>query len=114
MQIDIVSRSSQAGIDHRKTVGERVRVLLERFQSRIRRIELHLVDDDAPGGGADRRCLALARLDDGMHVVAEAQGSLVSVAVDRALRRIVRRIIGLQRRRRSLRRVREALQARLA
>lgn len=114
MQIEIVSRTANVGIDNRQTVGERVRFLLDRFQQRIRRIEVRLVDENGPKGGDDRRCVACAHLDDGTRVVAEAKGSLVPIAIDRALRRIARRIVSLQRRRVSMRRVRQTLQPHLA
>ena len=114
MQIDIVSRTARVGIDNRKTVGDRVRFLLDRFQLRIRRIEVRLVDENGPKGGVDRRCVARARLDDGTHVIAEAKANLVPIAIDRALRRIARRIVSLQRRRQSMRRMRQGLEAGLA
>lgn len=114
MQIDIVSRTAHAGIDNRKTVGDRVRFLLDRFQLRIRRIEVRLVDENGPKGGVDRRCVAFARLDDGTHVIAEAKANLLPIAIDRALRRVARRIVNLQRRRQSMRRMRQVLQPQLA
>lgn len=109
MQIEIVSRTANVGIDNRKTVGDRIRFLLDRFQQRIRRIEVRLVDENGPKGGVDRRCVARARLDDGTQVVAEAKGSLVAIAIDRALRRIAQRIVKQQRRRQSMRRIRQTL-----
>jgi ribosome-associated translation inhibitor RaiA len=108
MQIDIINRMESTGTDHRKTVGDRVRFLLDRFASRIRRIELRLLDENGPKGGVDQRCVAFARLGDGTHVIAEAKGRRLPVAIDRALRRVARRIVSLQRRRQSLRRAREA------
>jgi ribosome-associated translation inhibitor RaiA len=113
MQIEIVSRTTTVGIDNRKTVGDRVRFLLDRFQQRIRRIEVRLVDENGPKGGVDRRCVARARLDDGTQVIAEAKGTLVPIAIDRALRRIAQRIVKLQRRRQSMRRIRQILQPEL-
>jgi ribosome-associated translation inhibitor RaiA len=109
MQIEIVSRTANVGIDNRKTVGDRVRFLLDRFQQRIQRIEVRLVDENGPKGGVDRRCVARARLDDGTQVIAEAKATLVPIAIDRALRRIARRIVSLQRRREAMRRIRHGL-----
>lgn len=96
MRIEVLSRTTQAGIDNVATVERRTRHLLDRLDDRIQRLEVQLVDENGPKGGIDRRCRVSAKLVDGDVLHAEARSELIPNAVDRAIRKLVRRITDLR------------------
>jgi ribosome-associated translation inhibitor RaiA len=90
MQIRVLSRTQQAGIDAEVTTRERARRLLDRFAARIGSIEVQLVDVNGPKGGVDRACEVRAELVDGTRLRTHARDSLIPRAIDAAIRRLVR------------------------
>lgn len=99
MRIEVQSRTRQAGIDNVATVERRTRHLLDRLDDRIQRLEVQLVDLNGPKGGVDRQCRVSAKLVDGEVLHAEAASDLIPNAVDRAIRKLARRITDRQHRR---------------
>jgi len=65
---------------------------LRRFETRIRRVVVRLVDLNGPRGGVDKRCRILARLSPSQVVVAEATDADAYVAVSQAALRLDDRV----------------------
>ena len=92
MQIHVLSKTTQAGIDNVDTVTRRAGTLLDRFRNRISALHVQLDDLNGPKGGIDRHCMLKARLVDGSEFIANARAALIPGAVDGALRRVARSI----------------------
>lgn len=92
MQIRVLSRTQQAGIDADATTRERAQRLLDRFAPRIGSIDVQVVDVNGPKGGVDRACEVRAALVDGTRLRTQARDALIPRAIDAAMRRLVRMI----------------------
>lgn len=104
MQIHVLSKTTQSGIDNVETVHRRASSLLDRFSHRITALHVQLDDLNGPKGGVDRHCSMKARLDDGSEFLAHARSAHIPSAVDSAMRRVARSIDACNKRKMSLRR----------
>jgi ribosome-associated translation inhibitor RaiA len=110
MKVQLLSRVPAQDHDHQSLVQRQVRLLLDRFSQRLRRLRIRLIDDNGPKGGIDQRCLVTADLVDGGQLHTEARSVQVTEALDQALRRLSRLLSEQTRRRVSRRRIGEVLQ----
>jgi len=92
MQIKIQQDSQQiAAADHLE-MNQRARHWLKRLQALIRGIYVRITDASASAGAQDRFCLIEAHMENGIRLQAQARGRAAIIAIDRALRRLVRAI----------------------
>jgi putative sigma-54 modulation protein len=74
----------------------RVARALNRWEPRVRRVEVHLADINGPKGGKDKRCIIQARLRAGDPLIVEETGDEFYPAIDSAiarLKRVVSRVV---------------------
>ena len=79
----------------------------DRFQDRIRDIDVKLVDENGPRGGVDKVCRVRATLKDGPVLMAEAREEHFFGAINDAARRL-RQLVSKQYSTRRVRRIDEA------
>ena len=85
-------------IDHTR---RRVRYALDRFAPELRRVDVRLSDLNGPRGGVDQRCrVSLILEHSGPEIVAEDTDESMEVAIDRATKRVARRMSRFHSRRR--------------
>lgn len=91
-----------AGLRH--SIESEVSRLLERFATRLTRVDVHFSDvDNKKTGRADKRCLIEARLAGAQPLTVSAKATNTSPALDQALRRMQRSLSTSFLRRRSRR-----------
>lgn len=95
MKVDVIVRGLALGREAQRYVAHRVQAALASMAHRVRRVEVHLSDENGPRGGADKRCLVQVGLDGGTGVVVAETRRDWQVAIDCALERAGR---ALQRR----------------
>lgn len=90
MHIDIHSHgfSTTAGI--REYAERRLNLALNWGQAQLRRITVHLSDENGPKGGKDKRCLLQLGVDGGQDVVVRDTEPDLYLAIDRAAERAAR------------------------
>ncbi|GAA5165179.1 HPF/RaiA family ribosome-associated protein [Viridibacterium curvum] len=87
MQIEIQSGNLEMSDAIREHASRRATFALSRLSSRIRRVTIHLSDENGPRGGVDKRCLVSVQLEGAPEAVVEDSGSDVYTLIDRALAR---------------------------
>lgn len=69
---------------------EKVRSALDRYSERLTRVEVHLMDENAQKGGADKRATVEARAAGMRPVAASHEAEVLEVALDGALDKVRR------------------------
>src|SRR5258706_9124645 len=108
MQIQIQHDSQLIAGNDRIELRERARHWLRTVEEIIRRISVRLSDACASAGAQDRFCLIEAHMENGLRLTAQARGRAAIIAIDRALRRLARAIMGQLKREAKLRQLRTA------
>ncbi len=90
----------------RKELDHRIEAVLARHERRIEAAEVSIVDLNGPRGGPDKQCRLRVKLHPRGRLYLQETDADVSVAVDRALERLVTALTRVVERRRDLRRAR--------
>lgn len=69
---------------------KKVRSELDRYSERLTRVEVHLMDENANKGGADKRCTVEARAAGMRPIAASHEAEVLEVALDGALDKVRR------------------------
>lgn len=69
---------------------KKVRSELDRYSERLTRVEVHLMDENANKGGADKRCTVEARAAGIRPIAASHEAEVLEVALDGALDKVRR------------------------
>ena len=93
MKIQIHARDFEMNQALREHILRRCRFVLSRLRDSVRRIEIHLADENGPKGGVDKRCLVRIKSDSFSEIVIKDMESDLYVAVDRALSRAKRSLL---------------------
>lgn len=72
----------------RKHAEKRMQFATDRFDSRIREIDVRLIDANGPRGGVDKICRVTATLRSGLVVFAEDRQANFFAAINRAAKRL--------------------------
>ena len=88
--IDFVIRAAtgETATTLREYAARRLSFALRRFQHRVRRVRVRLIDLNGPRRGIDSRCSMTVELIDGGRIVAEATTAWPSASVTRAASRL--------------------------
>jgi ribosome-associated translation inhibitor RaiA len=92
MQVDISAQGFTLTEGLRTHSERRVRWAFGAASGRVRRVVLHLSDQNGARGGLDKRCTIRASLPGGPPVVIEHQEADLYVAIDRAADRTARAV----------------------
>ena len=93
MKIQIHTRDFAMTQPLREHILRRCRFVLSRLHNSVRRVEIHLADENGPKGGVDKRCLVRIKSDNFSEIVIKDVESDLYVAVDRALSRAKRSLL---------------------
>lgn len=93
MHIALLSHRDILDTDTLAALQHRARRHLGRVAHLISGIIVSLVDLNGPKGGIDRQCQVQAKLHDGRLVVVRARSEGFGPAIDRALHRLLRRLV---------------------
>ncbi len=88
MRLDIRSKDLYLAEALRVHLERRLRFALGRFDNRIRRVSVRLVDTNGPRGGVDKRCRLSLVVNPGGNVVIEERNADLVAAIDRAVDRL--------------------------
>jgi putative sigma-54 modulation protein len=94
MELDIRTEGVASTEALRTFIERRIRMRLDRFANRIRRIFVLLQDENGPRGGRDKLCRVHVELADGERVVRESKEASVYVACCSGLGRAQRAVAG--------------------
>ena len=92
MNVTLHSVSLELMTEARKRLEDRITSILSRYADRTRAIRVHLEDENGPKGGVDHRCQIEASLVYGPSIIVEARDVDAPTAVDRAARRLLRKV----------------------
>jgi len=92
MTIEFTCKDLIPSEEDKELMTRRVLFAMSRFQPRIRRINVRLIDDNGPKGGVDKRCTMEAVLHRGGTILAEDSSERLYAAVALAADRLARRI----------------------
>jgi len=91
MQIQVNTHDTAGDAEYVARVEAQVAGGLDRFESHITRVEVHLADVNAgKGGGADKRCMIEARPTHHKPVAVTHQAPTLPLAIDGAMDKITR------------------------
>ena len=93
MKIQIHARDFEMTEALREHILRRCRFVLSRLRDSVRRVEIHLADENGPKGGVDKRCLVRIKSDGFSEIVIKDVENDLYVAVDRALSRAKRSLL---------------------
>jgi ribosome-associated translation inhibitor RaiA len=85
--VDGPMKTSQALLSHAE---RKVRAALARVADRVTRVEVHVVDDNGPKGGTDKRCSIIANVAGMGQIAVNELSSDFFKAVDLAARKLRR------------------------
>jgi hypothetical protein len=88
MRLEIRSKGLEVGSGLRDSIRRRLRFVLGRFGSRVRRVTVDLADANAPAGGADKGCRIVALLAPNGRVCVEVRETDLGSALTRAAERV--------------------------
>ena len=92
MNITLHTVGLELKTEMRTRLEDRIATILSRFADRIQAIRVHLEDENGPKGGVDHRCQIEASLSYGPSMIVEARDVDAPTAVDRATRRLLRKV----------------------
>ncbi len=92
MTIEFTCKDLTLSAEDKELMTRRVLFALSRFQARIRRINIRLIDDNGPKGGVDKKCTMEAILHRGGSIMAEDSSERIYGAAAMAADRLARRI----------------------
>ncbi len=107
MNITLNAISFSLDSETRARLEKRIDSILSRFSDRVRSVQVRLEDENGPKGGVDHRCQIEAHLTYGPTMIVEARDVDAPTALDRAARRLLRKIRRDLERRIDARRVRD-------
>lgn len=90
MQIEIHSHGFSTTASIRGYAERRIKLALNWGHVQLRRITVHLSDENGPKGGKDKRCLLQLGVDGGQDVVVRDTEPDLYLAIDRAVERAAR------------------------
>jgi hypothetical protein len=88
MRLEIRSEGLEVGSGLRDSIRRRLRFVLGRFGSRVRRVTVHLAETNAHTGGTDKGCRIVALLVPSGRVCVEVSETDLGSALTRAAERV--------------------------
>lgn len=87
MNLNIRQSGIEIPQEARERLEKRLHFALGRMSHRVRRIQVHLADENGPRGGIDKSCTVLVKLARGGEVVIADRDADLSALLDRAVNR---------------------------
>ena len=93
LQLDVRHHGIEMNEETLTRLAHRLESALERFGTRIGRVQVHLSDLHGPRGGIEQRCCVVVRLQRRPDVVVEDRDSNLDVLIDRTCSRTAQAVI---------------------
>jgi ribosome-associated translation inhibitor RaiA len=94
MEVNVKERHCHLSERSREQIERRIRFAFDRFNDKIRHVDVVVDDENGPRGGSDKRCTVHVKMDRWEDVftsaLAEDPVKAASLSADRAVRRIVK------------------------
>ena len=97
MQVHLKERNFHLNEAKRDQIDRKVTHALDRFQERIRQVDIVIADENGPRGGPDKHCNLHLKLDEwGDDIYTSASGEDALGAVSKSLERAISRLLKIK------------------
>ena len=97
MQVHLKERNFHLNDHMRGQIDQKISHALDRFQERIRQVDIVIVDENGPRGGRDIHCSVHVKLDQwGDDIYTSATGADAVAVVSKSLERAISRLIKIK------------------